>query len=315
MLKSHDSFHVVAHLEQGRGGTEDVDHSDVPFQDDLILAEFLQTGGLRSIDLKSSTTPAGLANWSGTHGLQIRRQAGNYFRIRFSVLGDSRGRGFLKASTVSFGIVPGIVNILPWSFSGAGERPRESFPSVASADQLVELPQIYMELQDQSGLALTHAACDGCVSITNEAMSGHTCELFGIRSPDTACADPKWVEETNSFCERLPLQPNLVPMGERTLKECQDHCSSDPECVAFNFLDPSSKIFDQGLSITSTCHKVRVRCQKASSSKGESIFFKPVFTDLSEECRCPSEVFDGRVVHHTLYSSQVAAGSRHVAAR
>ena len=64
MLKSHDSFHVVAHLEQGRGGTEDVDHSDVPFQDDLILAEFLQTGGLRSIDLKSSTTPAGLANWS-----------------------------------------------------------------------------------------------------------------------------------------------------------------------------------------------------------------------------------------------------------
>ena len=104
-------------------------------------------------------------------------------------------------------------------------------------------------------------------------------------------------------------------MGERTRAECQSDCENDPECVAFNFLDPTLVSDWTDLTVASICNIVKEKCEEQPSVNGGFIFYKPDLTDLSEECRCPSEVFDGRVVHHTLYSSQVVAGTRHVAAR
>jgi len=314
-VKAHDGFQVVARLQQGREGAEDVDHSDVTIQGDLIMANFLQTGGIHANDTLVSKTPSGIANWSGTQGFQIRRQAGNFFKIHFTIMGDSRARSFLETSTASFGIIPGIVKISPWSFGVAGERPSAAFPALPIEGQLVELPKIVVEFQDGSGLPLSHSNCNGCVSITNEAMREKTCDVFAIRSPDIACADPPYTEIPAAHCRWLEHLQNLVPMGERTREECQEDCEGDPECIAFNFLDPTHPNFDSGLTIASICNLVKVRCEQEKSENGGSIFYKPDPTDLSEGCRCPSEVFDGRVVHHTLYSIQVVPGTRHVAAR
>ena len=163
MLKEHDGFFVVAELRQGLNGIEDTDHSGVPFPTDLIMAGWLQTGGLRVDDTLISPAPAGLADWSGDYGLQIRRLAGMYFRVHFSVFNDTQFRAFLQVDTGSFGIVPGIYKIYPWSFAVAGNRPLETVPAMAADMRMVELPEIYLELQDASGHPLTHAQCQGCL--------------------------------------------------------------------------------------------------------------------------------------------------------
>jgi len=43
----------------------------------------------------------------------------------------------------------------------AGPRAAATRPRVTDNAALVELPQLYMEVQDASGLTLTHAECDG----------------------------------------------------------------------------------------------------------------------------------------------------------
>jgi hypothetical protein len=192
MLKAHDNFQVVAKLRQGRGGAVDVEHADVPFSGDLFRAEFLDIGGTHENATITSLTPTGLANWSESHTLHLRRQAGSFFRIHFSIDGDTMDRTFLQVQTASFGIAPAGVRLLPWSFGVAGERPRSEFPMIPGNKQLVELPQLTMELADASNLPLGHAVCNGCVIITLEALVGSTCDIFGIRDTSDSCGEPSW---------------------------------------------------------------------------------------------------------------------------
>jgi hypothetical protein len=194
MLQTHDTFLVIAKLRQGRGGSVDVDHVNVVSSGDLFKEEFLHFGGLYENATISATTPAGLANWSGTNRLHVRRQAGTFFRIHFSIAGDTMDRTFLQVQTASFGIVPAAVRLSPWSFSVAGDRPRSEAPILTSIGQkqLVELPQLVMELADASNLPLGHAQCNGCVTVTIEALVGSTCNYFGIRDASPSCGEPSW---------------------------------------------------------------------------------------------------------------------------
>lgn len=92
------------------------------------------------------------------------------------------------------------------------------------------------------------------------------------------------------------------------LQECLD----DADCVAINFTPPQV-LEDEGISLTSTCYKAIGQCT-ADDSEHETIYYKPTLSDLGQSCYCPSEYYDGRMIYHTIYSQQLAAGTRHVAA-
>ena len=77
-----------------------------------------------------------------------------FFRLHFSIWGDTLEREFLQVDTVSFAVVPGIIVLNPWSFGVGGVRPPSLFPEVTGNPQLVELPQLIMEVQVRASLGL-----------------------------------------------------------------------------------------------------------------------------------------------------------------
>ena len=233
MLREQDGFRVVSELWQGLDGVWNYQHSRVPFSSDLIMAGWIETGGLRENETFSSPTPGGLANFSGLYGLQIRRLAGTFFKVHFSLVGDDLSRDFLKVDTKHFGIVPGIYKVHPWSFAVAADRPRQALPH-ATERQMVQLPDLYMELQDGSGHRLEHADCKGCVMITNGLLSEDAqaaCEYFGIPSPDPACAQPIWTQRDASRCRKQDRI--IIGLGEKTLDECKQVTISRPKLLDF----------------------------------------------------------------------------------
>ena len=309
MLKEHDAIRVVARLVQGTGGVLDVNHTFMPFPGDLIISSFLETGGLRENDTISQITPGGLANWTGTHHLQVRRQAGSFFQIHFSILGDSSGRTYLKINSESFAVLPAIVTCSEWSFGAVGNRPQAKFPVVPGRPRLVELPEITIKVMDGSGFILNHATCDSCVSVINEALAGNTCDYFGIRSSDPACEDPTWTI-VDGICE---FGANVIAVGEVSLEVCKDMCSQDKECLALNFYPLA--LIEGNVQLSSTCYIVRDFCNEGSSRKEGQIYYKPLYRDLGLECRCPKEEYDGGLVYNTMYSPKIAAGTSYVAAQ
>ena len=233
MLREQDGFRVVSELWQGLDGVWNYQHSRVPFSSDLIMAGWIETGGLRENETFSSPTPGGFANFSGPYGLQIRRLAGTFFKVHFSLVGDDLSRDFLKVDTKHFGIVPGIYKVHPWSFAVAADRPRQALPH-ATERQMVQLPDLYMELQDGSGHRLEHADCKGCVMITNGLLSEDAqaaCEYFGIPSPDPACAQPIWTQRDASRCRKQDRI--IIGLGEKTLDECKQVTISRPKLLDF----------------------------------------------------------------------------------
>jgi hypothetical protein len=120
--------------------------------------------------------------------------------------------------------------------------------------------------------------------------------------------DLPWREQAKTYCEQA------LNIGEFvSVAVCKQQCMERPDCQAFHHYPPEQAGRDD-LYFGSTCFLSLGPCSQFPSNYGATVYIKPGVQDLPRHCLCPSEVFDGELVNHTLFSSAVARFSRYLPA-
>jgi hypothetical protein len=245
-------FKVTVSLLQGRGGREDVAYQLLPLSD-VFFMDMLAAGGVHDDSLdRSGLVANGTASFVSGQAVFIRRQAGRFYRLLFTLLpSDTTLQPWLATRSNAFSIVARLL-VHPWA-PGASEASgaagmRSPAPTHPFMPLAAEIPRVRVQIVDAYGNILSHANCAACLTLSMRTPPDEPCDAFGIRSNLADCmAELPWHERPDSYCA------TSVNYGEfLSLARCKELCQQESKCQALHWY-PMDQVGSNDVYFGSSC--------------------------------------------------------------